>query len=253
MKIHVLSDLHLEFSNYLPAPKANDADVIVLAGDIWSKDNAIPWARTTWPNHRIVYVAGNHEFYRSGRKHVLDMLRNSSKEYEVDFLENDEAIIDGVRFLGCTLWTNFQLFGDALRDDCMMMGSRCLNDFSVIQEGDSTFSVQDSITLHNESVWWLDMKLKRESFDGDTVVVTHHAPSWGSVMPWYQKDLLSACFASKLEQLMGFSKLWIHGHTHSSLDYQESGTRVLCNPRGYTRYPGEEENRHFNNELIVEV
>ncbi len=253
MKIHLLSDLHLEVSNYLPHPQANAADVIVLAGDIWSKDYAIPWARTTWPDHRIVYVAGNHEFYHEDRAEVISSLRDSAKTHVVDFLDNDEVLIEGVRFLGCTLWTDFRLYGDKLRDDCMMLGERYLKDFSVIQEGESTFTARSSVNLHKASVEWLHMKLRRASFEGKTVVVTHHAPSWRSVVHRYQKDLLSACFASKLDDLMGFSALWLHGHMHDSIDYIESGTRVICNPRGYTRYVGGEENELFNPQLLIEI
>jgi len=97
------------------------------------------------------------------------------------------------------------------------------------------------------------MKLKQEPFDGPTVVVTHHAPSFKSVVPRFADSLLSACFASNLDQLMGFSELWIHGHMHDSLDYMANGTRVICNPRGYCRYEGSQENAEFNSNIMIEV
>ncbi len=257
MKIHAVSDLHLEMSNLRPHPASDTVDVIVLAGDIWKKDHGIAWARANWPDKRIVYVAGNHEFYGSNRKDVLAMMRIAARQYGVDFLENDELIIDGehesVRFLGATLWTSFELFGLEQKRNAMFDGQRALNDFRVIFEGEWHFSAQDSINLHQESVKWLEMKLKREPFDGATVVVTHHAPSWESVVPKYRHDLVSACFASRLDHLLGFSELWLHGHTHSSLDYMVGDTRVVCNPRGYSRYDRDVENTGFDPALVLDV
>ena len=250
MKLLVLSDLHLEFSNMMVP--ANDADVIVLAGDIWKGDKGIYWARAAFPGKPIVYVAGNHEFYGKNRLDVLARLRIAAMETGVHFLDNDDVVINGVRFLGATLWTDFKLFGEDLYMDCMLDAGSRLNDFRVIPEGEWNFSVIDSINLHNESVAWLT-KAIRAPFDGKTVVVTHHLPSFDSVVPRFKKDLLSACFASKLDHLMGKPVLWVHGHTHDNLDYKIRGTRVVCNPRGYCRYEGGGENDDFNQNLIVEI
>ena len=257
MKLHILSDLHLEVSQYRPHSFADQADVIVVPGDIWKRDHGIYMLRSMWPDKVIVTVAGNHEFYSTDIKENLERMRAAAKETGVHFLEKDEVVIeiDGerVRFLGTTLWTDFRLFGDANRHNCMVDGGRALNDFRLIRNGEWNFSPADSVEMHNESVKWLEMKLKRESFDGATVVVTHHAPSWLSVVPRYQHDMVSACFASRLNHLMGFAEVWVHGHMHDSLDYELEGTRILCNPRGYTRYEGGEENDHFNPALIVDV
>ena len=251
MKIHVLSDLHLEFSDYQPSDEADQADVIVLAGDIWTKDHGVYWARATWPNHEIVYVAGNHEFYIADRRNVLARLREASQETGVHFLENDEVTIGGVRFLGCTLWTDFELYGVEQKRMAMAAVGIALNDFRLISNGGAPFTTQDSLTLHQASREWLREQLN-QPFDGDTVVVTHHAPSWNSVVPRFADDIVSSGFASRLDDLMGVAKLWIHGHMHDSLDYEFGGTRVVCNPRGYTRTMFENENRQFNPGLLIE-
>lgn len=273
MKVLVLSDLHLEFSD-MQKPSA-EADVVVLAGDVWQGDKGIYWARETWPNTEIVYVSGNHEFYGKERKDVLSMLRTASKATGVHFLDNDEAIINGVRFLGTTLWTDFKLFGDELKKLCMLDGQSSLNDFRLIGNGEWMFSAQDSIDLHDASVAWLSQKLLNEKYEGKTVVVTHHLPSSLSVAKRYINNHLSACFASNLDELFGYSNVWCHGHTHDSFDYQAfhpstyaydesarakssgtinpKGTRVICNPRGYCRYEGGEENLNFNANLVVEI
>jgi predicted phosphodiesterase len=250
MKILVLSDLHLEFAN-LPPP-ASKVDVVVLAGDIWKKDNGIYWARSTWPDTEIIYVAGNHEFYRGDRNAVLHLLRDAAEETGVHFLDNDEIVIGDVRFLGATLWTDFNLFGVEQQAASMEAGINGLNDFRLINEGGVPFTPTDAAALCNQSIDWLKTKLIQESNLVKTVVVTHHLPSMQSVAGRYKNDILSACFASNLDELFGRSELWIHGHTHDSFDYMANRTRVICNPRGYV-HQGKQENVRFNPELVIEI
>lgn len=250
MRIQILSDVHLEFS--MLEPVATPADVVVLAGDIGKGAQGIEWARGAYPDKRIVYVPGNHEYYGKQRQEALAMMRITARECDVHLLDDDELVIDGVRFLGCTLWTDFRLFGEAKQQMAMLNGQHYLNDFRVIHEGDrGHFSPAHSIELHEKSLAWLEGRLDIP-FDGKTVVVTHHLPSARSVVERFERNILSACFASELDRLFGKMDLWIHGHTHDNLDYEVNGTRVVCNPRGYVTYRGAE-NFEFNPELTVEV
>lgn len=250
MKILILSDLHLEFANLQPPAAA--VDVVILAGDIWKKNNGIYWARSTWPNTEIIYVAGNHEFYGGDRIDILRLLRDAANETGVHFLDNDEIFINGVRFLGATLWTDFLLFGHARHHDAKMAAMVGLNDFRKIIECGLAFTPSDAIALCNTSNQWLKSKLHDEQFEGKTVVITHHLPSIKSVAERYKRDLLSACFASHLDDLLGHSDLWIHGHTHDSFDYNVGITRVVCNPRGYV-FHGSLENPDFSNEFTCDI
>lgn len=250
MKILILSDLHLEFASFIPLPE--EVDVVILAGDICKKDLGIYWARETWPYTEIIYIAGNHEFYNSERNAVLNLLRAAAEDTGVHFLDDGEIVINGVRFLGTTLWTDFLLFGLTRQEVCMDAGIHGLNDFSLINEGACLFTPKDAIRLCNTSIRWLKSKLLDYTYDGKTVVITHHLPSMLSVAERYKNDLLSACFASNLDELLGHSQLWVHGHTHDSFDYIANGTRVICNPRGYV-YRGTQENLRFNPGLIVEI
>jgi predicted phosphodiesterase len=255
MKLHVLSDLHLEFADFTPI--SNTADVIVLAGDIDLGSRGISWARKSFPKQEIIYVAGNHEFYGSQRSRVIDDIRSNCSKYGVYFLDNNVVQLQDskskarVRFLGATLWTDFLLFGESLKTGCISLGNRCLNDFRRIKEDDTVFSVTKSIELHEHSLAWILEELK-SPFDGKTVIVSHHLPSMQSVAERYKRDLLSACFASELSHLFGKMSLWIHGHTHDSFDYEINGTRVVCNPRGYVR-SNHAENQSFNPSLIIEI
>lgn len=255
MKLYILSDLHLEFSTF--EPFEIDADVVVLAGDIGKRASGIFWARSAFPDKEIVYVPGNHEFYGAQRLEVLADMRMAAQENGVHLLDNDTVVIDsrskqgGVRFLGCTLWTDFLLFGDDMKDQSMMKGQRGLNDFRLIHEGNERFSPARSVELHEQSLAWMKGILDTP-FDGKTVVVTHHLLSAQSVAERFKDSMLTACFASELIYLFGKMDLWIHGHTHDNMDYKAKGTRVICNPREYVTYRGAE-NFDFNPKLVVEI
>lgn len=250
MRILILSDLHNEFTVFEPATA--EADVIVLVGDIDNGDKGILWARQNWPNGRIVYVVGNHEYYGHDYSETLTALRQTALAQDVHLLENNEVVIDGVRFLGSTLWTDFEFFGADRKAAVMGEGQRSLNDFRLIRYGQlGTFTPAHSIDLHKQSLAWLSTKLD-DPFAGRTVVVTHHLPSARSVSERFTDSPLSACFVSRLDHLFGKMEVWIHGHTHDNFDYVAKGTRVVCNPRGYVTALGVE-NINFNPSTIVEV
>lgn len=250
MKLHILSDLHNEFTEFKPVE--TEADIVVLAGDIARVANGIHWARESFPNKRIIYVPGNHEFYGTNRTDTLAGMRLDARFSGVDLLDNNEVVIDGVRFLGATLWTDFRLFGNDVKFDAMNEGEQILNDFKLIHEGRlGYFSAARSVELHEQSLVWLTKKLG-EPFKGPTVVVTHHLPSMQSVVERFKDEILAACFASNLDYLFGKMSLWIHGHTHDNLDYITNSTRVVCNPRGYVTR-NRAENTDFNPTLVIEI
>jgi hypothetical protein len=266
LKLAVLSDLHLEISPWeVPARTLREADVIVLAGDIGATTHGLHWARQAFPGRPIIYVAGNHEFY-GGEIHGLKKeMRNVAAELYIDFLEHDEVIIDGehdsIRFLGTTLWTDFQLFGaGAAMGVAMHEAGKYMLDFDGrIRCSPMTFRPADSVELHRKSRDWLAAKLN-EPFDGKTVVVTHHAPSMRSIAARFAEDPVSAAFGSNLDDLVAKANLWIHGHTHTAFRYQvgpdpERG-HVVCNPRGYRRetYAGDRgEKTGWHPRLLVDT
>jgi predicted phosphodiesterase len=250
MKLNVLSDLHLSLGA-LAVPE-NDADVVILAGDIARPKEAIAWASGI--AKPVLYVPGNHEFYGSSIAGTVAELRGLSAGSNIHVMDNDEIIIEGVRFLGTTLWTDFGLFGQGeKRTGAMREAQRFMRDFSRIRVDEAPFSPAASATLFARHAAWLERRLA-EPHAGPTVVVTHHAPSPRSIHPRFADSLLNACFVSDAERLAGESRarLWIHGHTHDSFDYVLHGTRVLCNPRGYARN-GANENPLFDANLLVEI
>jgi predicted phosphodiesterase len=252
MKLNILSDIHNEFS-VLPHPET-DADVVILAGDIDIKIRAIPWALQF--NKPVIYVLGNHEFYKNQLESVKAKTREQTIDTNIHFLDDDEVVIDGVRFLGGTLWTDFNLFGRANSEFAMLDAQFGMTDFHVIKIGPAyrKFRPRDTVTLHEKTVAFLTEKLNKP-FDGKTVIVTHHAPSLRSVHHRYLNDKLTPGYASNLEYLMSEKvSLWVHGHVHHCNDYEINGTRVVSNPRGY-QFQGQTapENEGFNPSLIVEI
>jgi len=251
--LNILSDLHLSLGA-LKIPE-NDADLVVLAGDIARPKEAVSWASGI--AKPVLYVPGNHEFYGGSIGGTVDELKQLCTGTNIHVLDNDEVIIEGVRFLGTTLWTDFMLFGQGeKRAAAIQEALRFMRDFSRIRAGEAPealFTPDDSAALFKIHVGWLEAKLA-ESFSGSTVVITHHAPSRKSIHPRFADSLLNACFVSDAERLADRSRacLWIHGHTHDSFDYVLNGTRVVCNPRGYAK-DGVNENPQFDANFSIEI
>jgi predicted phosphodiesterase len=254
MKLLVLSDLHLEFDVPFAVPPDVEYDVVVLAGDIHSPGRkAVKWAKQepTFGGKPIILVPGNHEFYGCEVARELAAMKTLSEPSNVHVLDRGEATLGGVRFLGCTLWTDFQLPVKQLLGDpeidvgrAMATGNLQLNDFRLIEllavtklqlHTGRLLRAEDTLAWHWTDRDWLRRSL-RESFNGPTVIVTHHAPAIGSVADQYAADWLTPAFVSDLtDAFFEVPTLWIHGHTHSPFDYQRGACRVVSNPYAGTR------------------
>jgi Icc-related predicted phosphoesterase len=216
---------------------------------------AVSWALGF--SRPVLYVPGNHEFYGGTLTGTVEELKERCAGTHIHVLDNDEVVIAGVRFLGTTLWTAFLLFGEGERREAAMEKAlRFTRDFSRIRVGEAPqalFTPDASAALFRLHAAWLERKLA-EPYAGPTVVITHHAPSRGSIHPRFADSLLNACFVSDADRLLDGTRvrLWVHGHTHDSFDYVVNGTRVVCNPRGYAR-DGVNENPRFDANLLVEV
>ncbi|HEY4316266.1 MAG TPA: metallophosphoesterase [Herbaspirillum sp.] len=253
MKIALLSDLHLSVAS-LPFPEVQ-ADVLILAGDIARPARAMEWARAA--KIPTLYVAGNHEFYGSDLVTTHERLKELSGAGNIHVLERAERHEKGVRFLGCTLWSDFRFFkSEEQRIEGLQRARNFTRDFSHIKvapDFDETFSPALSRLLFAQSVAWLEECFSR-AHHGPTVVVTHFAPSAKSIDPRFADSLINACFVSDLEDkiLQWQPDLWVHGHLHSSFDYRVGKTRIVCNPRGYVK-DGIAENPGFDPQLVITV
>lgn len=267
MKIQLLSDLHLEHSHRHPpfVLPATAASVVVLAGDIDNGTRAIDWAEQTFPGQTVLYVPGNHEYYDTELRAAAAALKARARSSaNVRLLDNDELVVDGVRFLGSTLWTDFALLGRQNMGRAMAESLQHVVDFRKIRLGGDFLTPQQTIDLHRRATAFLQARLE-EHFAGKTVVITHHAPHPGSVHPRWAGSFVNAAFVTDLTRLMGKSALWFHGHTHDSFDFCVHGTRVLANPMGYRTSNWREaqaadaalqvttENARFDPAFIVEI
>lgn len=253
LKLQIVSDLHLSQAGFdLPA---TGADAIVLAGDIARPRDAIAWARAL--PKPVLYVPGNHEFYGASLPATRALLHALAAGSHVHVLDDRALTLQGVRVLGTTLWTDFELFGPGPeRDTAVDAALRFMRDFQRIrvrEDEAALFTPDRCASLFRQHAGWLQDALA-QPHEGATVVITHHAPSPRSIHPRYAGSPVNACFVSQAEHLLGGERvaLWVHGHTHDSFDYEVAGTRVLCNPRGYVR-DGVTENAAFDPALVVEV
>ncbi len=252
MKIHVMSDLHLEFSNFT-APET-DADVIVLAGDIGVGVQGLRWAATqkAFIGKHIVYLSGNHEYYGTRLERTAIELRATAKELGIHYLDNDTVDILGARFIGATLWTDFELFGIENRTFALSTARTGLTDCQRIVYGTTGWiRPEKMIELHRISRRYIEDRLNDASV-GCRVVVTHHAPSMMSIPERRRKGLLSAAYGSNLDDLASRADLWIHGHVHEICDYNIRNCRIVCNPRGYTD-DGRVEETGFKTDYVIEI
>ena len=254
MKVQVLSDLHLEHGGRLPAHHP-EADVVVLAGDLAPyTEGVVECVRERWSSApHIVYVLGNHEFYGTEIDETRARLAEECASAGIHLLDPGTVRIDGVRFIGATLWTDLLLEGMAKEIEVHLRVSRAIADFcGAIRHRGQRFSTGESVRRHRADRSYIQRELERASRAGErAVVVTHHAPSARSIRPWFKGDRLNPAFASNLDRLIDRYQppLWIHGHMHDPVDERLGRTRLLANPAGYRH----ENKRGFNPELCVEV
>ena len=265
MKIQLASDLHLEFlERRFPGDPivepATGADLLVLAGDIHNGTKAVA-AFSDWPVP-VIYLAGNHEFYGNAWEQTRVDLRKACAGTNIMFFDNDCIEIGGVRFLGCTLWTDFRQSGST-QSQCMRSVEEALNDYRVIRTQEGILRARDTLEDHEQSRRWLERELAKP-FAGKTVVVTHHGPHPLSIHPRFQgsESRVNTGFVSDLTPLVQKADLWLHGHVHDSFDYSDVGRcRVVANTAGYVknlswaRNPSEFEleNAKFNKSLVLEL
>lgn len=253
MRLHILSDLHIEFSNYLIP--IQEADVLVLAGDIGNGLAGILYASQYKKYYKhVVYVAGNHEFYGHHLSKMSVELTKFAEECGIIFLDNSNVEIDGVSFIGSTLWTDFKLYGEKPEHIAYYMnkGATSLNDFAHIRYGLSWFTPMDCAKMSLSSQQYIANAIAN-NVGKKNVVVTHHCPSSKSISEKYLGNHINPCFANNLDNLVAKADIWIHGHTHDSFDYALGNCRVICNPRGYSKYQEKQENVNFTPGLVVEV
>lgn len=296
MKIQLLSDLHLETQpNCAPQP-APGADLLVLAGDIGSYqagsllgDADFGLARFSprqgWPTP-VLFVPGNHEYDLQDFDFAHTRLRETCERLGMVWLERETAVLEGVRFVGTTLWTDFDALAEvklsvkkpapAHRPSSSTPQKTSLQT-SILPQSPLTHQLKQrekafraanfylqktGITRHGQP--WLAEAIREQAlvcqhwlqaqlmtpFDGKTVVITHFAPSLHSADPRYGLTPGTAGFCNALDHLLPHAHFWLHGHLHAPSNYLHHGCRVVANPMGYLR---KNEQLHFMPDLLLDV
>ena len=265
-RILVMSDIHMEFGARFDCPTNTRCTGAIFAGDIDKPvTGALEWL--AWQRDKflggvpIIYVAGNHEYYGSNIALEREAGRVRAEKLGIHFLDPGSVVIDGLRVIGATLWTDFNLNRRPVTDRKAAL--RGMNDYRRIKvtiDG-KTRTVRPHYIqgLHKVDRAFIEGELAIPH-DGPTIVVTHHAPHPESVVPMYRGEPLSACYASDLSEVIEKyqPKVWIHGHDHHHHLYKVGETTIFANPAGYPvahhgARAGERECKEFNPRYIVEV
>lgn len=255
MRIKVVSDLHLEFS-LINIKNTQNYDVLILSGDIVLGEYIDTFKQffdqvsSEFP--LVIYVMGNHEFYRGDWNNTIVTIREFISQYpNIRFLENESFVYNNVGFIGCTLWTNITSDFERQEIDARM------NDYHLVRDEACLINPSYSIKRHKDSVHYIENTLEDFTIQGieKIVVVTHHAPSSQSIPVGFKNNEVDSAYYTNLEYLMtAYSNiaLWTHGHVHHAHDYKIDSTRVVCNPRGY-HAESKHEQTFFNENILIEI
>jgi predicted phosphodiesterase len=273
MKIQLLSDLHLEAHPHWRAEPAPGADLLVLAGDIGSYQTNSQLVdadfglgqfspHNGWPTP-VLFVPGNHEYDAMDFDAAHARLRETCARLGLLWLERETLVLSGVRFVGTTLWSDFDALSPTApsdpkinllaqqlkaRDKAFRAANYYLRKTLTTRHGDPWLAdgVREQGLLCQD---WLRQALA-QPFAGPTVAVTHFAPSLHSADPRYGNTPGTAGFCNALDALLPQAQLWLHGHLHAPSDYRHQGCRVVANPLGYAR---KNEQAAFQPGLLIEI
>lgn len=264
MLVRLLSDLHLECAKYKIQKLPEDLEsVLILAGDIaLGKSHRLLVENACASFKHVILILGNHEYY-GNEVHTLNQEWKVISEGidNLHFLNNNYVVLDDVKFLGATMWTD-------MKDNDWHMKQRAkhsMNDYNQIKidhfsdiprtkHGSRSNIGQmlhpdDTVEMYFKTVKFFDDELSK-GFDGKTVIITHHLPIYSCISPRFAQSPLNCMYHANCDWLINKHKIdyWFHGHTHDSLDFQAGDTRIVCNPRGYIPY---EPNDKFDHLLQI--
>lgn len=247
MLIDVVSDLHLRSPNDL-----NDefytasAPVLALLGDVCEMhqlETMLPvFERISGTWKKVLYVLGNHEFYNGFLDNAVSHYRSVLSGFKnIHILDNDAVSIRGIAFIGSTLWSDMDRNSPITKNLCRTG----ISDYRLIYPSLETLArnrhpitPDHTVHLFSLNIKFLEDMLTLFSESKKIVMLTHHAPSYQSVIQKFRTNMLNGAFVSNLDHIMlndSRIKLWLHGHCHSNIDYMVEQCRVVCHPKGYGR------------------
>ena len=249
IKIRLLSDLHFEGGEHKELYKSQGEDVLVLAGDIHVGAKA-EWetiCKFAVDQPNIVFVFGNHSFYRQNYQEVCREVQAYAEGTSVRVLNPgicyfDPKLnklcdyapsmpVDAVAIIGAPLWTNFRY-----NELSKFHAKQGINDFRLIRYEDGHFEPNDAAYMFEEQYGYI--KLMTNATKNKKLIVTHFLPAVECIDKQYlgpATSTLNDYFANDLGEWISYQEdtTMVHGHTHSNVDITIGTTRVVANPYGY--------------------
>ncbi|TCB60136.1 phosphohydrolase [Rhizobium leguminosarum bv. viciae] len=269
MKAWIISDIHYApmdrlWSKSISVP---DADICICAGDVSSdlSDSLDYVLANIEPVMPVVMTLGNHEYIGLSPDQALDRARRKVAGTNIHLLENEAIEIEGVKFIGATLWTDFEIatgegdedFPAELRLEIARKDIKHHSlEFSAVRSDRRPGEFVDMDELrdrHLVSRAFIEHELEATPYAQKSVVLTHHAPLAESLDTRFLGNLSTAAYASDLSALIKAGKptYWVHGHIHRFRDYVFDHTRIIDNPHGLGN--GERATSGFQPDFVIEL
>lgn len=277
--IRTVSDLHLDMdvnaSKFPWTPPGLPTDhltALVIPGDIWHARKYLSYANQSWLAKRaqtfryVVFVLGNHDYWGGALNFEADRVRALIKEQgltNVFLLERDALVLEDVKFVGGTLWTDFNKQDPTTKfmwSQTMIPDSKYIKyRIAFTRQNNETVEeyrrlrYDEVLKAHLDTRSYIFQHAKKDQNTRKLVVVTHMAPSCLSIADEFKDDkIANGYYYTELGNTIVDTQIdyWFHGHMHNSVDYMIGNTRVINNPRGYE---GSFKNDQFNPELLIEL
>jgi hypothetical protein len=178
----------------------------------------------------VLLVPGNHEYDGQDFDAAHARLRQTCDRLGIAWLERESLVLQGVRFVGTTLWSDFDALADheGTTDLPRRLAQRHkafrAADFYLRKTGTTRLGVPFMAQEMREQALvcqaWLAEVLAASHTAGPTVVVTHFAPSLRSADPRYGLYPARRVFAT---------------HSMHCCPWQTPGCTGTCTPAATTR------------------
>jgi predicted phosphohydrolase len=253
LRIKVESDIHIDFEGHFP--KLDDVDLYILPGDVGEDVRGLRFCKELlikYPNLNIIHVPGNHEYYR-GNKYTLEKIdailsEESFNTLRYHYLQNSSVVLQGIKFIGATLWTDFNNMDPV----DMVTAQTIMGDFKAIRTKEGGYSrllPNKVVRLHKRSREYIFNELERS--EEPCIVVTHHKPyrsEYNDLAPAYEVDM-----DESFDNCNNLPKYWFYGHTHKSevylCDRFREEVTFISNCKGYPF----EKSTGFDSDFILDI
>lgn len=256
LNLQLISDIHLEFYKAYPLiKKVNGCDTLALLGDIGYPHQPNYEKFLTYVSkkfHNVILLAGNHEYYNPHTTYdnvntqIINVVNRINSKIEklghhIYFLNNNSIILNGVRIIGTTLWSNVPSERHTYIQNNMNDYQLIKKKINIFKGGMSTkgkvcINVLDTNMFHNNAIKFITNELIKDK-KTKTIILTHHAPlTKGTIDPnrYSLTDEICSAYCTDLRHFMKKPVVaWCYGHTHYPVQLKYRNVDIISNPHGY--------------------